>query len=417
MCACRLEELKRSGRAQRVILPDLGPDAPVLLVPGQGEEVLLLFHALRQARLDVGRTLTNGAVTEEDLSTLGAGGDRLSPETGSPTPHPSSSSARQTYHPSSSSQAQGAAQSSDSDTDVKRAGKSGGKSQGGVGASDRQRSPPSTEDEEKDLVGRLPRPTPHHHHHRLGRPQDMRVRELRGGLVVPEPRRTRSLVERPTISALASASIPGRSHRSASPSARPLSPREGADWSREARITRSPAGRISVRAAGVEPRTVSSHTPSPSRFTFSASSSPYRHHLSPSPLRTSVSPAAATTSAHKLPPLEFPEDLVSPRGAGGQGRVPRREAWERQRQGKPLRHSPLSFSPSPAAQSADSGAQARFMAVLCREIEELKHKIEVLEECGGDRPLSPPRHSPATFTPTATGEHTFLLSSYFYLFI
>lgn len=255
----------------------------------------------------------------------------------------------------------------------------------------------------------MPRPTPHLHHHRLGRPQDVRVRELRGGLVVPEPRRTRSLVERPTISPLAS--TPLRSHRSASPAARPSSPRQEADWSREARITRSPAGRISVRP---EPRTVGSHPPSPSCFTASpSSSSPYRHHLSPSPLRSSVSPAAAATaSSHRLPPLEFPEDLVSPRGAGGQGRVPRREAWERQRQGKPLRHSPLSFSPSfspsPAAQP-DSGAQARFMAVLCREIEELKHKIEVLEESGGDRPLSPPRHSPTTFAPTATGKRMICL--------
>nr|KAG5707718.1 hypothetical protein BaRGS_003293 [Batillaria attramentaria] len=66
----RLEELSRSGRAQRVILPDLGPDAPVLMIPGQGQEVLLLFDALRRARLEVDLSMPKSNGNEEDVIEL-----------------------------------------------------------------------------------------------------------------------------------------------------------------------------------------------------------------------------------------------------------------------------------------------------------------------------------------------------------
>ena len=58
---------------------------------------------------------------------------------------------------------------------------------------------------------------------------------------------------------------------------------------------------------------------------------------------------------------------------GGCSRVPRREAWERRRQ-KNLDNIPLDAS------RMDSLVQAKFVEVLCQEIEELKHKVEVMDQ-------------------------------------
>ncbi|XP_067671940.1 serine-rich adhesin for platelets-like [Haliotis asinina] len=59
--------------------------------------------------------------------------------------------------------------------------------------------------------------------------------------------------------------------------------------------------------------------------------------------------------------------------------LPRREAWERSRGGRDL---PVDGS------RIDSLAQAKFIEVLCKEIEELKYKIETIEGSGESSPVA-----------------------------
>lgn len=391
----RLEELKRSGRAQRVILPDLGPDAPVLMIPGQGEEVLLLFDALRQARLEVNLNMPkpNGASNATSNGT--ANGSRSAART----------SPIQALE----------------ETDLKKVAKAE-KANGSTS----RKSP--TLEEEKDTVGSLPRPTTHRH--RFSKPTDIRVADLRSGRLM-DHRRTQSLTERQATSPLAAASESSRYHS--------LSPRREQSSARSSEhtdsVARSPAERngIAFRGVGTErvdalvdapvrsyasgrdsaPSPVHrSYTSSPSALRASPYSSPYRQAAShtsydnSSPLRVASprrSPRVDGTP-ERLPPLELPDDLASPRPrVGGLGRVPRREAWERQRQ----RKEPKPFD----ASGVDSLAQAKFIEVLCKEIEELKQKIEIMEDSQAESSPergSPARGRPATgtgYTSTSTGQN------------
>ena len=381
----RLEELKRSGRAQRVILPDLGPDAPVLMIPGQGEEVLLLFDALRQARLEVNLNMprSNGATNSASNGT--ASGSKSAPRT-SPT------------------------QTSE-ETDLKKVSKT---EKTGNGSAARK-SP--TLEEEKDTVGCLPRPTTHRH--RFSKPTDIRVADLRSGRI-RDPRRTQSLSERQATSPLVAVSESSRYHS--------LSPRREpsfAQTSGQADSTaRAPEERNGIAFRGVGTQRVDalvdapvrsysagrdslsspaqrSYSPSPVSFRTSPYTSPYRQaaaqtSYNTSPLRV-ASPRRVDGTQERLPPLELPDDMASPRPRlGGLGRVPRREAWERQRQKK----EPKPFD----ASRVDSLAQSKFIEVLCKEIEELKQKIEIMEDSQVES--SPERGSPVRAKPTtATGQN------------
>ncbi|XP_070186926.1 serine/arginine repetitive matrix protein 2-like isoform X3 [Littorina saxatilis] len=372
----RLEELKRSGRAQRVILPDLGPDAPVLMIPGQGEEVLLLFDALRQARLEV-----NLKMPKEN--------DSRSPSRTSPTQQPSD------------------------ETDPKKVVKVDK-----AGAASTRKSP--TQEEESDSVRWIPRPTPHRH--RVSKPTDIRIADLRSGRV-RDQRRTQSLSERQTVSPLVPASDASRYHS--------LSPRrEQVAAEAMEQLDSLARQRIAVREASldrmggtedapfrrVKPPNVDaltspmqrSYTSSPVAFRASPSSSTYRQaalqtsYHSPGPLRV-ISPRRSPSfggTHERLPPLELPEDLLSPRRSpsprvGGQGRVPRREAWERQRQVR----EPRPYVPG----ATDSLAQAKFIEVLCKEIEGLKQKIEGMEDSSPER-RSASRGRSTSYTTTSTGQ-------------
>ncbi|XP_046569391.1 uncharacterized protein LOC124277706 isoform X2 [Haliotis rubra] len=66
--------------------------------------------------------------------------------------------------------------------------------------------------------------------------------------------------------------------------------------------------------------------------------------------------------------------------------LPRREAWERSKGGSEL---PVDGS------RIDSLAQAKFIEVLCKEIEELKYKIETMESSGEAGQTSPVARSPS----------------------
>ncbi|XP_076458698.1 uncharacterized protein LOC143292372 isoform X2 [Babylonia areolata] len=361
----RLEELKRSGRAQRVILPDLGPDAPVLMIPGQGEEVLLLFDALRQARLEVNLNMAKASGSANGTTDTPSG---QSPGRSSPPP-----------------------QNEDS-TELKR-----------VVKTDKNTSKRSTGHEESttNITGRLPRPTVHRHH--FSKSTDVHLASLRA---CRDSRRAKSLTEK---SSPVNTDPDSSRHHSLSPP-RQQSP-FGAD---RLDITRAQPDRSTVtfRDASADRMGVSLSSPtrrslsrdssrsvhrsyrsSPVTLSENASASPFRRSANQSSYH-SLSPVKLTSSLDspdRMPPLELPEDLASPRPrAGGLGRVPRREAWERQRQ---------RTDPS----GADSSAQAKFIEVLCKEIEELKHKIEIMEDSQAES--SPERSSPYRVRPsTPTGQ-------------
>ena len=368
----RLEELKRSGRAQRVILPDLGPDAPVLMIPGQGEEVLLLFDALRQARLEV-----NLNTSSPNGTTSGTANGARSPTATSPV------------------------QTSE-ETDAKKI--ADGASAGGLASP----TSPSTQEEQKQATGRLPRPTVHQH--KFSKPMNNRVADLRSDR---DRRRAQSLSER---SHAVTGSEPSRYH-SLSPK-RELS--KGRIPDRTEALARPRVDRFETsfrdRTDALRNRTFGgsreslpsplqrSYDSSPMTYSPSPPSSPFRRpthqstYDSPSPLRLSSpksSPIMGRTP-ERPPPLELPEDLVSPRPrAGGLGRVPRREAWERQKQRKDSKP----YDPD----GNDSNAQAKFIEVLCKEIEQLKQKIEVMEESQAES--SPERTSPIRSGPSkVTGQ-------------
>ncbi|XP_041362910.1 uncharacterized protein LOC121378692 [Gigantopelta aegis] len=78
---------------------------------------------------------------------------------------------------------------------------------------------------------------------------------------------------------------------------------------------------------------------------------------------------------------------------GGYGRVPRREAWERRRQRN-------SDNISLDASRMDSLSQAKFVEVLCQEIEELKHKVEVM-----DQPREMVSHPSSSNSSSRTARH------------
>ncbi|KAL8563538.1 hypothetical protein ACOMHN_025392 [Nucella lapillus] len=366
----RLEELKRSGRAQRVILPDLGPDAPVLMIPGQGEEVLLLFDALRQARLDV--NLNMGKATGDTGRVTQTSVEATSRDASSPT------------------------QTEDS-TELKRTVKT---DKDGTRTSEKS----STAEKPKSSSGRIPRPTVHRHH--FSKP--IEIRHLANFQSSKDGRRTKSFSER-SAADVNTTSASSR-YRSLSPP-RKYSP-YGSDrlgYTTRVQPERSSmtfrdvsTGRTGVVLSPPGRRNLSrdsthslhrSYRSSPVMFSESAPTSPFRRpvsqttYRSPSPLNLSSS----RNSPERLPPLELPADLASPRPwIGGLSRVPRREAWERQKQKK-----------EPPA--TDSSAQAKFIEVLCKEIEELKQKIEVMEESQTES--SPERASPTLRRPTTpTGQ-------------
>ncbi|KAK7498592.1 hypothetical protein BaRGS_00010252 [Batillaria attramentaria] len=396
----RLEELSRSGRAQRVILPDLGPDAPVLMIPGQGQEVLLLFDALRRARLEV------------DLSMPKSNGNGGSPS-----------------QPSGPQATEGG-----EETDLKKLSEREEGSGGGA-----RKSPPTTS-EAQDTVTSLPRPTPHQHH--SPKPADIRVADLRSG-GVRDARRTQSPSKRAT-SPLVTNSADSSRYQSLSPQ-RELGPeqaqsrldrsslerngsplRDFNSQSRDRRTDWSSTGRhYSAGGNSSSPSGSRRYESSPLRDTLSPSGSPYRHSLpksqfnyqSSSPLRphsprssplrphSSLSSQRINHTPERLPRLNLPEDNDSPRPrVGGLGRVPRREAWERQRQRKE--------TPSFDTSNVDSIAQAKFIEILCKEIEELKHKIEDMEdsqvESSPERRGSPARGRQALengYAPSRTGQN------------
>ncbi|KAL8579371.1 hypothetical protein ACOMHN_026736 [Nucella lapillus] len=368
-----LEELQKSGKAKRVVLPELGPDTPVVMVPTQGKEVLLLVDTLRQARLDV-----DGNITLAGGATNG-------------THYPASNRSRSPTRISPTQQSE--------ETEVKEGRQKEGTVSGG--------SP--THQEEGNFVGSLPRPKAHKH--RVPKPMDIRVADLRSGRS-RDLKRTQSLTERITVSPLVAASNSPRYHS--------LSPR------RERDITSPPDYNKNLAPSPVNRRGASSRAVSWDRFDNvedaqrssnfrqlaqrgSPYTSPYRStdHRSGSHsqnrLRTPSPRHSPRVSriVERPPPLELPEDMVSPRPrVGGLGRIPRREAWERQRKRREIQSLDNS--------GAESSAQGRFIEVLYKEIAELKHKIEIMEDSQVES--SPERGSPrrgwtAASTPTSTGNN------------
>ncbi|XP_005099886.2 serine/arginine repetitive matrix protein 2 [Aplysia californica] len=121
--------------------------------------------------------------------------------------------------------------------------------------------------------------------------------------------------------------------------------------------------------------------------------------LSASPrLNDTDSPGRMYTSSPRKPQTAYPEvtrlelgldsdrsyvshtedgsESPPPVRRGGAGRVPRREAWEQQRKRKEEATLAATFTSS----KSDSVAQSKFIEVLCKEIEVLKQKVEMMEE-------------------------------------
>ncbi|XP_076459283.1 uncharacterized protein LOC143292661 [Babylonia areolata] len=365
-----LEELQRSGKAKKVILPELGQDTPVVMVPAQGKDVLLLFDALRQ-----------GAAAGETTNDTNG---RKSPVRTSPT------------------------QQSE-DTEVKDAGqKADSSSTGSAG---------SREGEEgEDTVCSLPRPTAHKH--RVPKPLDIRVADLRSGKS-RDVRRTQSLTERKSLSPLAAASASSR-FQSLSPRREQsvTSPSDNRESSNRSPLDANETSQtpVSLRLAdSVEDVNNRGSLQGSNGFRQAAQksslyTSPYRpighHALSPRrPVSPRHSPGVVRT-VERPPPLELPADLVSPRPrAGGLGRVPRKEAWERQlrkRESQALDNG-----------GTESTAQTRFIQVLSKEIEELKQKIEVMEDSQADSSLERGslKRGWRTATPTSTGKNDTFFTS------
>lgn len=186
--------------------------------------------------------------------------------------------------------------------------------------------------------------------------------------------------------------------------------------SRTSLSSRSPVGRYSVSSL-ISPShrsrkelshsggdTATKQTYSPGRGSLSSSLSPRSYESSPAGYHTSSSPLPSSyrqnggvsfpvtslrlalspegspcfgSTPDRMSPLHWSDEtMFAATRTGGLGRVPRREAWERQRR--------CQDGAWVKTRNVNSLAQTKFIEVLCKEIEELKQKIENMEEAHVD---------------------------------